>query len=530
MAKQDINIGVEGNDGTGDSIRESFRKTNENFNELYAVIGEGGQIQLTDLSGVAIDSFENFPSTDSAPVLAGINNDTQGSELEFFRLVSDSFVDPDVDDSIEFDVSRVDDDGRPVIVVKNKKASLSSDSNPTLSGNLNLAGRIAYNTANSSLWKQLAEDDGYEEDDVLINKGFADQTYLKSTGSGTGSQLRVRTEDGVNTTDYTYTISNFDAGGRIVINDRYTDGVLIQGQGHGLDSAANGAPFVYETTGTSAIDTSQSPSRTLTDTTEFPGTKFYIRIINDTTLSLHPTEEDATAGTNVLNIAGGSGTQTLQDFYYQPDILEGDFLANEAIPRESAVRRQGDQMQGKLYLDDHPGELAGIGAPNGLEDLQAATKFYVDNTSFASNINIFVSTSGDDTQASTPPGKEGRSLAYAYRTVNAAARKAELLVEASPVEPGPYMQVIEYGATAATLQPSKVYSAEFDPALSPDYTDPITGATGEKLNLLVNKNKQFVVAETIAWVRSKIDAANANLTLTPADDDYIWKNFAYDEA
>jgi hypothetical protein len=31
MAKQEIDIGVEGNDGTGDSIRESFRKVNENF-------------------------------------------------------------------------------------------------------------------------------------------------------------------------------------------------------------------------------------------------------------------------------------------------------------------------------------------------------------------------------------------------------------------------------------------------------------------------------------------------------------------
>ena len=44
MAKQSINIGVEGNDGTGDSIRESFRKANENFTELYAVFGQGGQI------------------------------------------------------------------------------------------------------------------------------------------------------------------------------------------------------------------------------------------------------------------------------------------------------------------------------------------------------------------------------------------------------------------------------------------------------------------------------------------------------
>ncbi|MGY8868335.1 MAG: hypothetical protein ACKVJK_22240, partial [Methylophagaceae bacterium] len=90
--------------------------------------------------------------------------------------------------------------------------------------------------------------------------------------------------------------------------------------------------------------------------------------------------------------------------FYQPDDLSGKFLANEAIPRQSAVRRQGDQMDGALYLKDHPGELAGVGTPNGLEDLQAATKFYVDNTSFASNINIFVSTSGDDTQARPPPG------------------------------------------------------------------------------------------------------------------------------
>ena len=49
MAKQDIDIGVEGNDGTGDSIRESFRKVNENFNELYAVFGAGGQISFTNL-------------------------------------------------------------------------------------------------------------------------------------------------------------------------------------------------------------------------------------------------------------------------------------------------------------------------------------------------------------------------------------------------------------------------------------------------------------------------------------------------
>jgi hypothetical protein len=526
MAKQDINIGVEGNDGTGDSIRESFRKTNENFNELYAIVGEGGEISLTDLSGIAIDSFENFPSTDSNPVLAGINNDTQGSQLEFFRLVSDSFVDPNLDDSIEFDVSRVDNDGRPVIVVKNKKAALSSDPNPTLNANLNLAGRIAFNTAPSAQWKQLAEDitGDYTEDDVLINKGFADATYLKATGSGTGSQLRVRTEDEINVSDYQYVIAGYDSAGRLIINDRYENGVLIASEGHGLDTAANGAPFVYETSATSAVDTSVTPSRTLSDTAEFPESKFYIRVTGSDTLSLHLTEDAAKNGTSPLNAAGGSGVQTITDYYYQPETLSGKFLANEAIPRESAIRRQGDQMDGTLYLDDHPGELAGIGAPNGLEDLQAATKFYVDNTSFASNINLFVSTSGDDTQASTPPGKEGRSLAYAYRSVNAAARKAEEIVIASRVEPGPYMQKIEYGIDDQGLQPSKVYSAEFDQALKADY-----GAQTEKFNLLINENIDFVIAETIAYVADKIATANANINLTPDDADYIWKNFAYNE-
>ena len=50
MARQEVNIGVEGNDGTGDSIRESFRKSNENFSELYAVFGQGGTINFTALS------------------------------------------------------------------------------------------------------------------------------------------------------------------------------------------------------------------------------------------------------------------------------------------------------------------------------------------------------------------------------------------------------------------------------------------------------------------------------------------------
>jgi len=39
MARKDVNIGLTGNDGTGDSIRDAFSKVNANFQELYASQG-----------------------------------------------------------------------------------------------------------------------------------------------------------------------------------------------------------------------------------------------------------------------------------------------------------------------------------------------------------------------------------------------------------------------------------------------------------------------------------------------------------
>tara|TARA_B110000977_G_scaffold132740_1_gene169082 strand:- start:13773 stop:14012 length:240 start_codon:yes stop_codon:yes gene_type:complete len=50
MARREINIGVEGNDGTGDSLRESFNKVNQNFNEIYGFLGQGGAIGFVDLA------------------------------------------------------------------------------------------------------------------------------------------------------------------------------------------------------------------------------------------------------------------------------------------------------------------------------------------------------------------------------------------------------------------------------------------------------------------------------------------------
>ena len=50
MARKIIDIGVVGNDGTGDSIRDSFRKVNDNFRELYSSLGLGERLSFVGLS------------------------------------------------------------------------------------------------------------------------------------------------------------------------------------------------------------------------------------------------------------------------------------------------------------------------------------------------------------------------------------------------------------------------------------------------------------------------------------------------
>ena len=81
MAKQDVNIGVEGNDGTGDSIRESFRKVNENFQELYAVFGQGGQIGFTTL-GDTPDTLEGSKIITTNAAGTAIIYSTIGSDTD----------------------------------------------------------------------------------------------------------------------------------------------------------------------------------------------------------------------------------------------------------------------------------------------------------------------------------------------------------------------------------------------------------------------------------------------------------------
>jgi len=95
MARQSIDIGVQGNDGTGDSIRESFRKVNANFNELYAIFNTGDRIGFTDLDGT--------PNTLGSNQI--LTSDDAGAEVLARDLVQGNNVTIDVSDPTKITIS-----------------------------------------------------------------------------------------------------------------------------------------------------------------------------------------------------------------------------------------------------------------------------------------------------------------------------------------------------------------------------------------------------------------------------------------
>lgn len=92
MAQQTINIGTTANDGTGDSIRSSFDKCNDNFNELYTAGPAGSNIAISSNSiassningNIALDpngtgnviiSSDVLPGSDSTHDLGAVGNE-----------------------------------------------------------------------------------------------------------------------------------------------------------------------------------------------------------------------------------------------------------------------------------------------------------------------------------------------------------------------------------------------------------------------------------------------------------------------
>ena len=377
MALEIIDIGIQGNDGTGDSLRESFRKVNANFNEIYAIFGAGGVIKFTNL-GDAPTSY-----TGNQIIMAN----PAGSALTARTLVSSNSgltinaTDPT---KLTFTVS---------------SPNLASDPFPTLGTFLNANSLTIGKLADPSPALVTSFNSAYQSlgitttlDQLAINKGYADRNYLQATSTTT----------------------------------------------NGVTSSA------FAT----AVKARTQPT--------LPQT-------------LDP-DYDAT--------------------------LTSNYVSTEVMQRKDVVYRGGDTMTGKLTLSDHPSPMSGAGIVNGSSDLQAASKYYVDNNTYYSGTNLYVSaTKGDDTQKNTPPGREGRAWVYAYKSVGAAALRAQNLIALSNLEPGPYRQRIAY-----TVSPNQYFSQIQSVTLSGGNSAD-SGYTGAA-NLL-ELNKKFIQDETIAYLNKK---------------------------
>jgi hypothetical protein len=476
MAKQDIDIGVEGNDGTGDSIRESFRKVNENFTEIYAVFGAGGQISFLALS--------DTPNSLVPGKLLRISD--AGDAIEYTEFASDEAEDPLATDSITFSY-----DTAGKIILKTSFRAVAQDLQPSLGAPLDADGRgiarVAINNAAVIEFNATHGGDDITIDDLVITKGYADNRYI-------AGDLAIRVDDEpLNDSEYNLIIAS------------YTDGNIVI-SGHGFDRTINGTPYVFQ-----AEDT--DPSGLVS------GVTYYLRYASDDQLSVHATRADAEVQSQaeadgnrifITALIADDDIHKFVDAAYD-ETLTGFFLSNEAMPRKSIVRRTGDTMTGPLILHDSPGELAGL--TNSREDLQAATKFYVDNTSYSSPSNLFVSTSGDDTMAGVPAGKAGTSQSYAYRTINAAAQRAEEIMKASLAEPGPYFQTItkDNGAT-----PANTVSVGF---VSPRFAQART---------LIQNNREYVIREVSAYLNFVYPDFEYNVATCERDVGLILDAIAFD--
>jgi hypothetical protein len=125
MARKVIDVGLVGNDGTGDSIRDSFSKVNDNFRELYSSLGLGERLTFLGLD----DTPSNFVGQEAAVV--AVNNTTDG--LQFKQITGGTGVSVDT-------VSNSNQ-----IIIATQFSEISGDPSPQLGGDLSVkSGGITY--------------------------------------------------------------------------------------------------------------------------------------------------------------------------------------------------------------------------------------------------------------------------------------------------------------------------------------------------------------------------------------------------
>lgn len=344
--KQNINIGIQSNDGTGDSIRDAFRKTNDNFDVLFAAIN-------------APTGFRFFGTLEDTPAhgipKSILVTDSLGTTITQVQLVGGQGM------SIDYNYLNNE------WVLNNSASNLFSDPTPTLANNLNGNNHRAISFSNPNA------------DQDLMTRKFAYDHFLSKDGkSQTGTSISTVTS-----------ISQLTANINLI-------------------------PSTTSTTSYKKLISVYNSNGVLTGT--------------DLTLQ-------ATSSSHIVR----------KDFVDTKISLQGIDTIDPAtgLPNQGFGRMTGPLILSRNPITDDDKNWGG---------LIAATKSYVDDNSFYSSTNLFISTKGQDYQPLIPPIRRGRAPQYAFASVNKAAQFAEKLQETAKIEVGDYARLITYdNGTASTV-------------------------------------------------------------------------------
>ena len=165
MAQQNINIGTNANDGTGDPLRTAFNKINANFSELYGDTAEANDIK-----------------DDSTPQLGG-DLDVNGQKIITARSNEQIVLDPAGTGTVELNANT------------NVTGNLTASGNITATGNIFANGNINLGNASGDQTKVVGV---FEADQLQI-----DGTTLTSTVTNGAVTIEGNGTGGVNVADVT---------------------------------------------------------------------------------------------------------------------------------------------------------------------------------------------------------------------------------------------------------------------------------------------------------------------------------------
>lgn len=176
MTKQTINIGTTSNDGTGDTLRTSFRKTNNNFSELYNTTANT-DANLTILS-ISVDAFEGEIFTLSEAAFDVANAAYQFSNNQYVAMNAAYTLANTVNNNYQGAVTNAD-----AAYALANSFSIKINSNYTTTNSAFRVANAAFNFANSLPLAAAATLAGAAFDQANLSYIYASASFESSNAS-----------------------------------------------------------------------------------------------------------------------------------------------------------------------------------------------------------------------------------------------------------------------------------------------------------------------------------------------------------